>query len=391
MEFRHHANATLIFGAGSISTVPDALGRGPVFIVAGRHVVHSTAWSVLERGLRQGGIDYRYETVHGEPSPEVVDALVDEARDHATAHVVAIGGGSVLDAGKAVAAMLCHEGGVFDYLEGVGTRKPDGRTLPLIAVPTTAGTGSEATKNAVIGRRGAHGFKKSLRHDAFVPPLAVIDPALAVGCPPEVTIACGMDAFCQLLESFVSSAATPVTDALARDGLARFGHGKRLFVDQRYGTTDEIDDRAQLALAAYYSGLTLANAGLGTVHGLAGPLGAACDVPHGVACGLLLEPVYRRVARRLSEAEHTTAARVALDRLAHAGALVARGTAAEPRAADLDALLGTCRAWADRLPRLSTYGLAERDIAAVVAASGNKTSPAALTPAEMTAALRDVW
>lgn len=397
MEFRHRSNTALIFGAGSLTAVPDTLGPGAVLIVTGRHFQGGAAWEALQNVLRQRDIDYQHEIVSGEPSPEVVDAVAEQARRHGAQQVVAIGGGSVLDAGKAVAAMLRHDGSVFDYLEGVGSRTPDGNTAPLLAVPTTAGTGSETTKNAVISRRGPQGFKKSLRHDAFVPPVAVIDPALAVGCPPEVTVACGMDAFCQLLESFVSTAATPITDALARDGLARFGRGKRLFVEQRYGADDEVDDRAELALAAYYSGLTLANAGLGTVHGLAGPLGAVCDVPHGVACGLLLEPVYRRVAQRLAEAGDTPGGQAATDRLAYAGAVLERATGGddgsygtEPRAEDLQSLLANCRAWAESLPRLSSYGLSEADVAAVVAASGNKNSPVALTAAERHAAILEV-
>lgn len=386
-SFRHLGNADLIFGNGKISAIPDLVSNdGPVLILTGNHFPHTEAWRILEAGLRGRNISFVRETVSGEPSPETVDFLTAAARKNETQTVVAIGGGSVLDAGKAAAAMLRHEGSVFDYLEGVGSRDPEARTAPMIAVPTTAGTGSEATKNAVISRRGADGFKKSLRHDAFIPAIAVLDPALAVGCPPNVTIACGMDAFCQLLESYVSTGATPLTDILARDGLIRFGKGSRLFADNRYGSADEVDDRSEMALAAYYSGLTLANAGLGTVHGLAGPIGAFSDVPHGVACGLMVGPVFRRIAEQLKDNGDLEV----LDRLAFAGAVLHRGGDAIPERGDVDRLIDKFGEWADQLPRLSDYGMGEVEIEAVVAASANKNSPIALSEDERRDIVKEV-
>lgn len=385
--FRHLGNADLIFGVGKVSTIPGLVtADGPVLVLTGNHFPHTQVWKNLEDGFRNRGLKVVRETVSGEPSPETVDALAETARKNGISSVVAIGGGSVMDAGKAAAAMLRHKSGVFDYLEGVGSREPEAATAPLIAVPTTAGTGSEATKNAVISRRGADGFKKSLRHDAFIPPIAVIDPELAVGCPPNVTIACGMDAFCQLLESYVSTGATPFTDILARDGLCRFGKGSQLFVENRYGLDGEVDDRSELALAAYYSGLTLANAGLGTVHGLAGPIGACSEVPHGVACGLLVGPVFRRIADRLVDEGGLEV----LDRLAYAGAVLHRGGDAVPERGDVDRLIDRFREWADELPRLSDYGMSEADIDIVVAASANKNSPVALSESERQDAMAEV-
>lgn len=386
-SFRHLGNADLIFGNGKISTLPGLVSAdGPVLVLTGSHFSHTDAWKILEEGFRSRNITFVRETVSGEPSPEIVDTLTDAARKNDTRTVVAIGGGSVLDAGKAAAAMLRHEGSVFDYLEGVGSRKPEAQTAPMIAVPTTAGTGSEATKNAVISRRGADGFKKSLRHNAFIPAIALVDPELAVGCPPNVTIACGMDAFCQLLESYVSTGATPLTDILARDGLIRFGTGSRLFAENRYGSADEVDDRSEMALAAYYSGLTLANAGLGTVHGLAGPIGAYSDVPHGVACGLLVGPVFRRIAEKLKDNGELDM----LDRLAFAGAVLHRGGDAIPERGDVDRLIDKFGEWADQLPRLSDYGMGEAETNAVVAASDNKNSPVALSEDERRSIVEEV-
>lgn len=386
-SFRHLGNADLIFGNGKIASIPGLVSaNGPVLVLTGNHFPHTEAWRVLENEFQSLNITYLRETVSGEPSPETVDALAGAARDNETTSVVAIGGGSVLDAGKAVAAMLRHDGSVFDYLEGVGSREPEAKTAPMIAVPTTAGTGSEATKNAVISRRGAEGFKKSLRHDAFIPAIALIDPELAIGCPPNVTIACGMDAFCQLLESYVSTGATAFTDVLARDGLIRFGKGSRLFAENRYGAADEVEDRSEMALAAYYSGLTLANAGLGTVHGLAGPVGAYSDVPHGVACGLLVGPVFRRIAEQLKD----NGGLDMLDRLAFAGAVLHRGGDAIPERGDVDRLIDKFGEWADQLPRLSDYGMGEAELEAVVAASANKNSPVALSEDERRDIVKEV-
>ncbi len=374
-SFRHLGNADLLFGAGRISTLPDIIpADGPVLIITGNHFPGTPVWKDLESAMKSRGLEIIRRTVSGEPSPETVDSLVEEARKRGTASVVAIGGGSVLDAGKAAAAMLRHEGSVFDYLEGVGSREPEGKTLLMIAVPTTAGTGSEATKNAVISRRGKDGFKKSLRHNAFIQPIALIDPELAVGCPEDVSLSCGMDAFCQILESYVSTGATAFTDILARDGLIRFGTGSRLFTEKGYGAPDEAEYRSELALTAYYSGLTLANAGLGSVHGLAGPIGAYSDVPHGVACGLLVGPVFRIIAGKLEDAGNSGI----LDRLAFAGAVLHRGAEAVPERGDVERLLDRFDEWAEDLPSLSDYGMKEADIKNVITASSNKNSPAAL-------------
>lgn len=378
-SFRHLGNSDLIFGAGRISTLPNIIpSGGPVLILTGNHFPGTQVWKKLESGIKNRKLEIIRETVNGEPSPETVDALVEDARKRGTASVVAIGGGSVLDAGKAAAAMLRHEGSVLDYLEGVGSRDPEGKTLPMIAIPTTAGTGSEATKNAVISRRGKDGFKKSLRHNAFIPPVALIDPELAVGCPEDFSLSCGMDAFCQILESWTSTGATPFTDVLARDGFIRFGKGSRLFTEKCYGSPDEVDYRSELAMAAYYSGLTLANAGLGTVHGLAGPIGAYSQVPHGVACGLLVGPVFRIIADKLEDAGVSEI----LNRLAYAGAVLHRGAEAVPERGDVERLLDRFDEWAGNLPRLSDYGMKETDIESVIAASSNKNSPVSLDEAE---------
>ena len=184
--------------------------------------------------------------------------------------VLSTGGGSVIDAGKAVSAMLRVEGSVAEYLEDVGTRKHPGTKVPFVAVPTTAGTGCEATRNAVLSRVGPDGFKKSLRHDNFLPDAAVVDPVLTLSCPPDITAACGLDALTQLLESFVSTKASVLTDVLALSGLEHIGNS---LVPACTNSGQDIDMRANLSYAALMSGITLTSAGLGTVHGFASSIG----------------------------------------------------------------------------------------------------------------------
>lgn len=246
--------------------------------------------------------------VRGEPSPDMVDKLVAEA-PQAIELVIGFGGGSVLDAAKAVAGLLPERYSVVDYLEGVGC----GRTLqqqpvPFIAVPTTAGTGSETTKNAVISKLGA--YKKSFRDARLLAKQAWLDPAFLPHCPDAVLYPTALDAFTQLLESFVTLKANPMTDALAWQGMSLFHGAFELMASDDQATKQQGFER--LMLAASFSGMTLANAGLGAVHGLAGPIGAYFEAPHGVVCAKLLAPITRLniealLASKAPHAEHTLA------------------------------------------------------------------------------------
>lgn len=371
--FKHLSNPVLYSGPQEINRLSGLLDPSiPVFFITGAHFVDTPAWQTLESQLGVAGCKVKWQTVHGEPGPDSVDDLTEQAERFNAGCVVGIGGGSVLDTGKAVAAMLCQKGSVQDYLEGVGSKEPEGKTVPFIAVPTTAGTGSEATKNAVLSRPGPAGFKKSFRHDAFIPSTAIIDPELAMGCPPEITLACALDAFSQLLESRVSTAATPLTQALSREGLRHFVRGSRLFSDNLYQSRVELSLRWDLAMAAYLSGVTLTNAGLGTVHGIAGPIGAFTSVPHGVACGNLLPRVFTILSQEMQVE--------ALDEL---GAWFSRGIDAIPQPDDFQIALDYMNFWADQLPRLSKYGLTEQTRDRVVKASTNKNFPIQLSVQQM--------
>ena len=209
------------------------------------------------------------------------------AREHGADVVLAIGGGSVLDLGKAVAMLLANGGDPLDYLEVVGAGRPITRpSVPYLAVPTTAGTGAEVTANAVL-TSPEHGLKASLRSPFMLPRVALVDPLLTLDCPPAVSAASGLDALTQCLEPLVSVRANPVTDGLAREGLRRAGTGLR----RAYAHGSDVAARTDMALCALFGGMALANAKLGTVHGFAGVVGGMVDVPHGLACAAFLVPV----------------------------------------------------------------------------------------------------
>lgn len=233
--------------------------------------------------------------VAGEPTIDLARAATETARAHGADVVAAVGGGSVIDTGKAVAMLLGNGGGPLDYLEVVGSgRKIAKPSVPCIALPTTAGTGAEVTANAVLASP-EHGTKASLRSPFMLPRVALVDPLLTVTCPPPVTAASGLDALTQCLEPFVSVRANPLTDALAREGLRRAAAGlRRAFADGA-----DIGARTDMALCSLLGGIALANAKLGAVHGLAGVIGGTADVPHGMACAALLAPVIEANVRLL--------------------------------------------------------------------------------------------
>jgi alcohol dehydrogenase class IV len=308
-----------------------------------------------------------------------VDGAVVELGDRGIRAVIAVGGGSVIDAGKAISAMLVERAPVTDFLEGIGERTPSGGRVGLIAVPTTSGTGSEATKNAVLSRVGENGFKKSLRHDSYMPDIAIVDPMLMRSCPPGLTASVGLDAFSQLLESYLSTKSSEMTDSLALGGMrAVFEH---LVPAYRDGHKD-IDARSGMAYAALMSGICLANAGLGVVHGIAGPLGGLFPIPHGVACGTILGACVRKTIKKLRESEDTSD--ISLRKLSIAGQMstVRRG---KNDSYYVEALADTIDRWLEQLeiPRLGAFGISAGDIESIVSQCDNKTSPVKLSRNDM--------
>lgn len=380
----------ILFGAGRIADVPALtreFGKRLLLITGKQSFLNSPCWQRLLDGLRQHDISWQHETVSGEPSPQWVDDTVARRRSSGIDVVVGIGGGSVLDAGKAVAGLLPHDAAVMNFLEGVGSGHYAGPALPYIAVPTTAGTGSEATKNAVLSVQGAGGFKKSFRHECLVPAYAVVDPELLSTCSPALIAANGMDALTQLLESYVSSKANPVTDALAWSGIRAVKDG--FFPAWRGGDAPgAAAGRAAMAYAALLSGITLAQAGLGSVHGLASPLGAFFPIPHGVVCGTLLAAATEAniLALRSRQPHHP-----ALVKYAELGALLSETQPATDAAAG-DILIELLHEWTKRLalPRLRDYGVTLDDFPKIIAnCRGNsmKTNPIVLGDEEVHAIL----
>ncbi len=377
------------FGAGRFSAVPGlAAGYGNTcLIVTGAKSYQGSRWDRLIAGLATAGVAYHHYQVAGEPSPSVVDEAVATFDAAGITSVIAWGGGSVVDAGKAISAMLPSGDPVKPYLEMVGDGKAhNGIKVPFIAVPTTSGTGSEATKNAVLSDIGPAGFKCSLRHDNFVPDHAILDPELMTSCPAEVTASCGMDAFTQLLESYVSTKSNPVTDALAWSGLENIQDNILLACGVGAGDTRV---RGAMAYAALMSGITLANAGLGAVHGMAGPMGGLFPIPHGVACGTMLAPVTAATIRKLF-ALHGPENQL-LMKYAAVGFLLAGSDITSDVRGGCDLLIETIYEWTEALPlgRLSSYGITDEDVEMIAASTDNKNNPVPLDEGELKKVIRE--
>ncbi len=369
----------IYFGAGTFSELPEIIrsyGSHALIFTGDESLVRSGRWNMLAKQLNQTGLQYKAVSVRGEPTTETIDAIAGEYRKMPVNVVVAIGGGSVIDYGKAIAGMLAEDGSVRDYLEGVGTKQPSGAKVPFIAVPTTAGTGSEATKNAVVCDR-RKGYKKSLRHDAYVPDAAVVDPELTLTMPRLLTIACGLDAVSQLIESYTSTKADPSLDLLALKALS-FASKGLLPLSLDHG--DDISLRSKMSYAALVSGITLSHSGLGVVHGIAGPLGGLFPVPHGVACGKLLFPVMTFVVKKIIDENNL----VARKRFADIGRLFT-GDAGGEDILQCKQFLGVLNKWTRtlKLPQLSYFGMTAADMAKVISLSDSKNSPAVLSQEEI--------
>jgi alcohol dehydrogenase len=374
------------FGRGSLDELGKyaaPFGRRALLLTGASSLKASGALGKIESSLRDAKIEFMGFAVLGEPSPDSVDTIVNGGRDFRPECVIAVGGGSVIDAGKAVSAMLPSGRPVKRYLEDVGTEKPSGEKVPMIALPTTSGTGSEATANAVLSEIGENGYKKSLRHANFVPDAAIVDPELSAGCPPSVTAACGMDAFTQLLESYVSTKASPLTDAIAKSGIERV---RDSIVPASSAGPENQGAREGMAYAALVSGITLADAGLGAVHGIAGAIGGRFPAPHGAACGALVGPVTRASIAKLMSAKGPR--HPALVKYAEIGHLLSNSRF-DTIENGCDKLLNRIDVWTRKLhlPALREYGITEPDLDRIAAASINRNNPVKLDENEMKAIL----
>jgi alcohol dehydrogenase len=385
----------ITFGAGSLARLPGivaANGHRALLVRGTRSLDAGGRLDALRAGLASAGVELVGEAVvDGEPSPDLVDGIAAAHRGRHVDVVLGVGGGSVLDAAKAVSGLLLVDAPITDFLEGLpGARPWPGPSVPLVAVPTTAGTGSEATRNAVISERGPAGYKRSFRDERLVPADAVVDPDLLAGLPVDLIAANGMDATTQLLEAYVSLRAGAFTDALAIAGLAAARDGLLAWHADPDGPGASVA-RERMAWAALLSGICLANAGLGGVHGLASPLGAQFPVPHGAACGAALALVTAANVVALEEREPGSPA---LLRYAGLGRLLAQMPETTPDAEARSALVGTLHRWTDALaiPGLGHWGVTPDAIPALVAdarGSSMRTNPIVLTDDELAGILAE--
>lgn len=282
MRFEFATAQRILFGPGVLNeafTLAPSLGQRAFIVTDSRERA-----TPLQEGLQQAGIVVTFWDIHHEPAVDEVLLATRKAQATKSDFIIGFGGGSALDTAKAIAALLTNPGDIYDYLEVIGKGQPLRQpALPCIAIPTTAGTGSEVTRNAVLASP-AHRLKVSLRSPFLLPRLAIVDPQLTLSLPPAITASTGLDALTQLIEPFVSNAANPLTDALCAQGIPRAARSLR----RAYQDGADLAAREDMSLVSLFGGMALANARLGAVHGLAGPLGGMFPAPHGALCGRLL-------------------------------------------------------------------------------------------------------
>jgi alcohol dehydrogenase class IV len=367
----------VLFGAGTLAEAAPLLRGlevGRALLVTGRNPERAEP---VRSALRAVGIAAVERAVTGEPTVDDARAGVEQARAESCQAVIAVGGGSVIDAAKAIAGLATNPGDPMEYLEVIGRgRALERPALPLVAIPTTAGTGSEVTRNAVL-RAPEQRVKVSLRSPHLLPRLAIVDPELLSAAPPAVLMASGLDALSQLIEPFISGRANPVTDSLAREGMRRSAGALRRAVLE--GTDPA--RREDLALASLLGGLCLANAGLGAVHGFAAPAGGMFAAPHGAVCAALLAPALEVNLRALRA---RAAAHPSLRRLDEVAALLT----GRPQAGADDAVTWVQALVRDlAVPGLAAYGMTGADVPDLVArakvASSMKGNPIPLTDPEL--------
>jgi alcohol dehydrogenase class IV len=381
-KFEFATAVRIIFGAGTLAEVGPiaaAMGRRALIVAFGMPERTAALLKVL------AGIDCAVFNVEGEPKVSAALAGVQRAKAHAADLVIGFGGGSVLDTGKAIAALFTNGGDPLDYLEVIGKGKPLTQTpLPYIAIPTTAGTGSEVTRNAVLASP-EQAVKVSLRSPMMLPRLALIDPELTYDLPPAVTASTGLDALTQVIEPLVSNRANPMTDALCREAIPRAARS----LQRAYEQGRDPAAREDMCMVSLCGGLALANAGLGAVHGFAAPLGGMFPAPHGAVCARLLPYVMALNVRALAARQPASAS---LPRYTE----VARLLTGSPNATSTDGVT-----WVRQLcetlhvPPLSTYGITKADFPALIekaaAASSMKANPIKLTPEELGEILEQAW
>ncbi len=362
---------TLFFGLGTIRLLANQvkLFGYKVLLITGTKSFPDSIKSLILKDFDKYFFSAYFETVSHEPNPELIDRISAKYKDKKIDIVIGIGGGSVIDAGKAISAMLTVSGSVINYLEDIGTKIHPGTKIPFIAIPTTAGTGSEVTKNAVVSNIDSLGFKKSLRHENFIPSIAIVDPTLTLTCPKDVSAASGMDAFTQLLESFISTKSTPFTDNLAITGLIKIEKSLTEVVNNE----KNIGARSDISYAAMLSGFTLANAGLGVIHGFASSIGGLFNIPHGVVCGTLMAISNKITIEKLLKYDDKNIALKKYLQVAHL--FIKKNNL--PDKEKLNKFIDKLFELIEKLniPRLSNYGIKKDDFNKIIKLTSNKNNP----------------
>jgi alcohol dehydrogenase class IV len=382
MKFEFATAGRILFGEGVLAragTFAANLGTR-VLVVSG---AMSTRIEPLLALLAEKELAVSTVSVSGEPTVEAALQGAARARDFGADMVIGMGGGSPIDAAKAIAALLANPGDPYDYLEVVGSGLPLVKpAAPVIAIPTTAGPGAEVTRNAVLALLDQR-VKVSMRHASMLPRVALVDPVLTYDLPPSVTASTGLDALTQCLEPFVSYLATPLTDGFCREGMRRAARSLR----RAFRDGSDREARRDMALASLCGGLALANAKLGAVHGFAGPIGGMFDAPHGAVCARLLPRVMEANVRALREREPDSPALVRYEEVSK--------ILTDDISASVDDGVAWIRNLSDELavPSFTEYGVRESDFAEIVAkaksSSSMKGNPIRLTEEELAAVLAD--
>jgi len=380
MQFEFATATKIIFGKRvSVTSIQNIItlmeGRkGKVLVLTGKERARSKFLIDL---LNQNGLETILLQIEGEPTIKLVESAAQIARENAVCLVIGIGGGSVIDSGKAVSAMSTNPGNLLDYLEVIGLAKPLAMTpLPFVAIPTTSGTGAEVTKNAVITSE-KEGVKASLRHPFLLPKLAIIDPDLTLSVPPRLTAETGLDALTQLIEAFISIKANPLTDALAVEGIRRAGCSLR----QAFFNGNDISAREDMALASLLSGIALANAGLGAVHGFAAPIGGIYNAPNGAVCAALIASALKINLQALRQRSNDN---LTLNKFKTIARLLTSNQDAKPEDA-VEWIEQSCSMFS--LRKLRDFGIKRADFSDIIVkaqkASSMKGNPVKLTEKEL--------
>ncbi len=376
MRFEFSTSTRIIFGRGTVTELgPAAKSFGErALIVIGKSGERIAG---LIRKLGEEGVSVSEFHVSGEPTVALVQTGLEQAKAEHCKLVISIGGGSVIDSGKAIAGLISNLGQIYDYLEVVGKGKSlTNPSLPFIAIPTTAGTGAEVTRNAVLTVADQR-VKVSLRSPLMLPRLAIVDPELAYSLPPEITAASGLDALTQLIEPFLSNASNPMTDAVCREGIHFVARSLR----RAYEQGDDPQARDDMAIASLFGGMALANAKLGAVHGFAGPIGGMFPAPHGAVCARLLPLVIETNLKAMRDraAHHPT-----LERFSELGRLLTGNQNAHAEDG-IGWLYEICIAL--KVRPLASYGVTKSDLPEIIGqakkASSMKGNPIELMDAEL--------